>query len=211
MSIFAFYKRHKLVADFFIRMFVLMVSGALILLWLKSIPGLQMKIVNSTPVYHFGNVFIEISRILVNLFGYTSEDRLMRMPNMEFVAALCTPWNDCLYLAWPCLGIKVMAVFIALILVFPGEAKHKLWFIPLGLLMIQIFNVFRFSGLMMIIYHYPMSVITNFDLWNLGIGYHDLFNWVLYFVIFGLFILWIKYFGMPALRNYAQNPSGKFQ
>jgi exosortase/archaeosortase family protein len=127
---------------------------------------------------------------------------------MEYVAELCTPANDCLYLAWPCLGIKTTMVFIALIVVFPGKGRHKLWFIPLGMVLIQVFNVIRFSTLLMIVYHYPMSEITNFDLFKLGIGYHDLFNLVLYLVIFGLFIVWIQVFGiLPGTHSNFKNPN----
>lgn len=197
-----FYSRHRQLIGFFARMMALMLAGIGLLLWLKSIDGLQMKIVNSTPVYYFGKVFILLSGNIVGLFGYESHPELFRLPNMEFVMALCTPWNDCLYLAWPCLGVKITAVFIALVLVFPGRHLHKIWFIPMGIILIQVFNVFRFSALMMIIYHYPMSVITNFNLWNMGIGYHELFNLVLYLVIFGLFILWIKLFGTHQTRVY---------
>lgn len=181
--------------QFLWRMTALILAGMAILLWLKSIDGLQLKIVNSSFVYYFGKIFIYLSNNLVELFGYTAYSRLFRLENMEYVAALCTPSNECLYLAWPCIGVKITAVFISLILVFPGRDLPKLWFIPMGILLIQVFNIIRFSALMMIVYHYPMETITNFNLWNLGIGYHELFNLVLYLVIFGLFIIWINRFG----------------
>jgi exosortase/archaeosortase family protein len=176
-------------------MIALIVTGAAILFWLKSTDGLQLKIVNSSFVYHFGKTFIFLSHKLVELFGYDAHVRHFRLENMEYVVALCTPANECLYLAWPCIGVKITAVFIALILVFPGRDLPKLWFIPLGIILIQLFNVIRFSALMMIIYHYPMEVITNFNLWNMGIGYHELFNLALYLVIFALFIIWVNRFG----------------
>lgn len=190
------YKNHRLLVNFLVRMGIIVITGMVLLQWLKSIPGLQLKIVNSPAVYYFGKGFMELSRQLLTLFGYTSHARLFRLENMEFVAALCTPGNECLYLAWPCLGIKVTAVFIALIIVFPGNYLHKFWFIPLGIIVIQIFNVLRFTALMIIIYHYPLSDVTNFNLWHLGIGYHEIFNLVLYMVIFGLFIIWIHWYGM---------------
>ena len=202
------YKRHRGLIDFLLRMTVLMLIGTVILLWMKSVPGLQSKIVNSTAVYYFGKVFISLSHQLIGWFGYESTYGIIRLSNMEYVAELCTPSFDCLYLAWPCLGIKVTGVFISLILVFPGKDLHKLWFLPLGIVLIQVFNVLRFSILLMIVYHYPMSQITDFNLLNLGIGYHDLFNFVLYLVIFGLFVFWIQFFGIkPRANSNFKNPN----
>ncbi|MCX6279327.1 MAG: exosortase/archaeosortase family protein [Bacteroidetes bacterium] len=191
------YSRNKDLYDFLLRMAMLVVAGIIILMWLKSIPGLQMKIVNSTPVYYYSKTFISLCHDLIGWFGYDSSASYIRMPNMEYVANLCTPANECLYLAWPCFGVKITGVFIALIVVFPGKALHKLWFISAGVILIQIFNVLRFSGLVMIVFHYPIAVISNFNLFNLGIGYHEIFNMVLYLVIFGLFFLWINVFGLP--------------
>jgi exosortase/archaeosortase family protein len=190
------YHRHRGLFDFLFRMIMLMVTGMVLILWIKSVPGLQMNIVNSTAIYHFTRAFILVSHHLIGLFGYESTTQLICLPNMEYVTQLCTPDRQCLYLAWPCLGVKITGVFIALIVVFPGKTLHKLWFIPLGIILIQVFNIFRFSALMMIIYHYPIETISNFNLFNLGIGYHALFNMVLYLVIFGLFIIWINAFGL---------------
>ncbi len=199
MDLRQFYRHHSLLFGFFLRIALLLTAGLALLLWLKSIPGLQLKIVNSTPVYYFSKTFIAISHQLISLFGYEGHTDFFRLENMEFVAALCTPWNDCLYLAWPCFGVKVTAVFIALIIVFPGESRHKWWYIPVGILLIQVFNILRFSGLMMIAFHYPIELITNFNMGSLGIGYHEIFNLVLYLVIFALFVAWIKIFGLTAL------------
>jgi len=195
------YNNHKELYDFLLRMVMLMAVGLALLLWLKSIPGLQSKIVNSTAVYYFSKTFITICHNIIGWLGYESTTSLIKLPNMEYVANLCTPANDCLYLAWPCFGIKITGVFIALVVVFPGKPLHKLWYIPAGIIMIQVFNILRFSALMMIVYHYPMSAISNFKLFNLGIGYHELFNMVLYLVIFGLFIIWINVFGMQGRKK----------
>lgn len=194
-----FYRQHSLILGFFFRISILLLTGLALLFWLKGIPGLQLKIVNSTPVYYFSKTFIAISHQLISLFGYKGYTDFFRLENMEYVAALCTPWKDCLYLAWPCLGVKVTAVFMALIIVFPGDSRHKWWYIPMGIVLIQVFNIIRFSGLMMIAYHYPIEVITNFNMGRLGIGYHEIFNLVLYLVIFALFVAWIKIYGLTAL------------
>lgn len=44
-----------------------------------------------------------------------------------------------------CLAIPAMVIFSGSILLFDGAAKNKAWFIPLGVLLIFVINVIRFS------------------------------------------------------------------
>jgi len=46
-----------------------------------------------------------------------------------------------------CIGISAMVIFAGLIAVYPGRRKHKLWYIPLGMVLVQASNLFRLVGL----------------------------------------------------------------
>jgi exosortase/archaeosortase family protein len=82
-----------------------------------------------------------------------------------------------------CSGLKQMLQFALLILLLPGAWKHKAWFIPLGILLIHITNVFRVFGLCMVMWVDP----PYFSL------FHDyLFRPLFYVVIFGLWLIWTE-------------------
>jgi len=46
-----------------------------------------------------------------------------------------------------CSGLKQMLQIALLLIIFPGPWKHKLWFIPLGMLIIHLTNLFRIISL----------------------------------------------------------------
>ena len=81
---------------------------------------------------------------------------------------------------WSCSGLKQMFVFFCIIAFYPGSEKHKLWFIPLGLVLIWILNVIRISAIIALFEQFPNS----FEL------FHELSKYVFYFVIFMFWVLW---------------------
>lgn len=83
-------------------------------------------------------------------------------------------------IVWSCSGLKQMFVFFCIIAFYPGAEKHKLWYIPVGLVLIWILNVIRISALVGLF----ESFSTQFDL------FHELSKYVFYFVIFMFWVLW---------------------
>jgi exosortase/archaeosortase family protein len=89
-----------------------------------------------------------------------------------------------------CSGLKQFYQVLVLFLLFPGPWKHKLWFIPLGFVIMFITNVFRIVSLSAILLWKP-------EYWDFS---HD---WVLrpffYVVLFMLWVWWVeKYRGKRA-------------
>ena len=81
---------------------------------------------------------------------------------------------------WSCSGIKQMFVFFCIIAFYPGSEKHKLWFIPVGLLLIWILNVLRISSL--------VGVFAQFkDTFDFA---HEISKYIFYFIIFMFWVLW---------------------
>ena len=80
-----------------------------------------------------------------------------------------------------CIGYGVMALFISLIISYPGYKKIKLWFIPMGLFLIYCFNILRVAILTIIIKYDPA-------IWELN------HKFAFKFVIYGLvFLLWTRW------------------
>lgn len=80
-----------------------------------------------------------------------------------------------------CTGIKQFYQIIVLFLLFPGPWLHKLWYIPMSLVIMHGVNIFRIVILGVVLENYP-------DWWDFS---HD---WILrpffYVVIFLLWVVW---------------------
>lgn len=85
----------------------------------------------------------------------------------------------------PCNGIKVMGLFMIFVLAFPGNWKHKLWFIPCGIIVIHIANAIRVSGLTIIEAKWPQYLDFNHNV---------TFQVVIYGLIFLMWYIWVQKF-----------------
>jgi len=89
-----------------------------------------------------------------------------------------------LYIYHGCTGLKEMAMFLFIILYFPGRLTAKLWFIPASLLIIYCMAILRivFLGLA---YRYRPAWFSFM--------HEYLFNIIFFFLIFMLWIAWINW------------------
>jgi len=90
-------------------------------------------------------------------------------------------------LAYDCLGYGVMSFFTAFVIAYPKALKSKLWFLPLGLVLIQSLNIIRFVLLSL---YWRHSGLKSF------IDHHDLFNIILYIALLGVMFVWVRKGGM---------------
>ncbi len=81
-----------------------------------------------------------------------------------------------------CSGLKQIMQFVILMMVFPGPWKRKLWFIPLGVFIVHLTNLFRIIGLSVVL-------VTTPDNWQLSHDY--IFRPFFYVVIFFLWVWWV--------------------
>jgi len=102
----------------------------------------------------------------------TSEVRIIHFQNGGFIGV-----NE------SCSGLKPILQFILLMLVFPGPWKHKAWFIPMGIIIVHLTNLFRITGLAIV-------TVTVPEYWQFA---HDnLFRPFFYVVIFFLWVWWVE-------------------
>ena len=113
---------------------------------------------------------------ILNLFGYTT---------FEYGHTFGIDGSNGVYIGTPCNGLDLMALFIGFILIFSGSWKNKIWFIPVGLMVIHILNVIRVFSLAVIAKTAPESLDFN---------HKYTFTLALYLLVFLGWVIWVKKF-----------------
>jgi exosortase/archaeosortase family protein len=94
--------------------------------------------------------------------------------------------NTAIYVNESCSGFKQMWQVVILFLLFPGPWKYKLWYIPMGMLAMFLFNIIRIVGLSFTMIHWPQQ----WDFIHMWI-----FRPFYYLIIFILWVVWVEKFG----------------
>lgn len=123
------------------------------------------------------------SSLVLNLTGYNSDtvpgnnQTIIRINEVNMVGV-----------GNPCNGLELFILFAGFIICIPGNLRKKMWYIPVGMLIIHVVNVFRSTSLALIQYHSPESLDFN---------HHYTFTIIVYSIIFGLWMFWVnKYSGL---------------
>ncbi len=95
--------------------------------------------------------------------------------------------NTYIGIGFGCSGVKPILQFIVLMILYPGPWKKKLWYIPVGVLVVHLTNLFRMVSLSLILVKYSNQSYFYFV--------HDyIFRPFFYMVIFTLWVIWVEYF-----------------
>jgi exosortase/archaeosortase family protein len=140
--------------------------------------------IHSVRLFLVRNLFAETTYILKNILNIT----IFTEPQI-----IITKNGVRLLLGESAAGLKQMCQFIVLILFFSGSWKNKLWYIPLGIIILHLTNIFRIICLVIIAMHWPLQIQYAHDNW-LRIFY--------YVVIFILWLLWIEKIGAMNFRRH---------
>ncbi|MBR5911099.1 MAG: exosortase/archaeosortase family protein [Bacteroidales bacterium] len=93
-----------------------------------------------------------------------------------------------------CASLKQWLHWIFLMVLFPGPWRHKLWFIPAGLVIIEWTNVVRICGILMMQVWWPNIHIrfgeTDINTFHLAHDY--IFKVFFYFIIFLMWVFWVE-------------------
>lgn len=114
------------------------------------------------------------SEAILNMIGY----------NMTLVEAKNILRHENGYsvqIIWACTGLKQAYIFLCIIAFNRGSWRKKLWYIPLGLLAVYLFNIFRIT--------FIVACIKNNPHWFHFLHLY-LFKYLFYVVIFGLWLIW---------------------
>ena len=111
---------------------------------------------------------------------------LTTISDMRLIA---TPNNDGgwarVIIAPECASLKQWLHWLFLMLLFPGPWKHKLWYIPAGLVVVEWTNVIRICGVLMMQIPWPNSFHLAHDY---------IFKVFFYFIIFLMWVIWVECF-----------------
>ena len=89
----------------------------------------------------------------------------LEITNYLYETTIYHPNGEGVRIVWGCNGIKQSFIFAMIMLFARGPMKHKLWFIPLGLVCVYLINVSRLLFLTYIVRDYPES----FEFWHGGV------------------------------------------
>jgi exosortase/archaeosortase family protein len=96
--------------------------------------------------------------------------------------------NGSIYMSRDCLGFHTMFLF-ALVIFFTGNNNLRCWiFIVTGLLVLNLANIIRF---VLLFIH-----IQKNGGYNLAVGVHDIYNYIIYLLVFVLWIIWFRKFAI---------------
>lgn len=103
-------------------------------------------------------LFDQSCNVLENVFGLDiiTIDRTIGTMNNEGRYSFIT-------VAPECTSLKQWLHWLFLMLIFPGPWKHKLWYIPLGLVIIEWINVVRVTGILLLMIPFPNSFSFSHD------------------------------------------------
>lgn len=84
-----------------------------------------------------------------------------------------------------CNGLELYVLFAGFVLIFQGNWKHKIWFIPFGVLLIFFFNVLRVVAL-------AMNGLYSIE--RLNFNHKYTYTILMYLLTFAGWMIWVKYF-----------------
>ena len=84
-----------------------------------------------------------------------------------------------------CTSLKQWTHWIVLMLLFPGPWRHKLWYVPLGVVVIHFVNLIRVTGLALTLIPWPH---------HFAFFHNYIFKTFFYFMIFVMWVVWVEYF-----------------
>ncbi len=130
--------------------------------------------------YSWINFLFVSSQSILEIFNYQSEVYLTYLIGE----------NGSIYMEKGCLGFGTMALFAAVVYLTADETKGWWIYMIAGIIFLNFVNILRFVFLFI---H-----IQNNSGYALAIDVHDMYNIILYAVVF---ILWVIWFEMFALKN----------
>lgn len=131
----------------------------------------------------------EISNKILCWIGY---DSVVDYYNTEeyIIVRMQDSWLPGVRIGDPCNGLNLFGLFSVVLIAFPsfggkryGINPHKLWFIPLGIVLIHTVNVFRVAVL---------AIIASYNYEALNFNHDVTFKIITYSFIFLLWYVWIK-------------------
>jgi len=135
--------------------------------------------------FAFDDIIAAQAAYVFRLFGHPSV--VLDYPPYRTLLLLDT--HPAVGVAPSCNGLPMLYLFAAFIFAHPGPIMRKLWFVPLGLVIIHASNVLRIMAL---------AVVSVYHREYFEVNHKYVYAIVVYSLIFGLFALWHFYLSDPS-------------
>ncbi len=183
----AFITQHKLQPIVDVLIFVIIIVFFHKLWWDWGLKDLLLNYFSFAELEQFmaHQVFLPSAWFVEHIIGYDIKtlNNTLYFPNNGYIAVNGS-----------CSGLKQFYQWMFLMVLFPGPWKQKLWYIPLGLIVIHLTNIFRIIALSVIVMEWPQY-------WTFS---HD---WILrpffYVVIFVMWVIWEEKFRHKKVKHVA--------
>ncbi len=159
----------------------LIVGGGLYFIWLVVYNGV---IKNHTVWDYYLNY--NISNLTVVFFSWFNVDAAMEIDSDHVIVSFPLSNYRGVWVGDNCNGFKLFSIFSIFLIAYPANWKSKLWFIPLGILIVHLANVTRVMALVVINDTNPAYLDFNHDY---------TFKIFVYSIIFVLWYWWLKKYG----------------
>lgn len=139
--------------------------------------------------YFFVKPQAMISASFFRLLGYDVQEIYGHLPCLARIRV-----NDLsgVCVGTGCSGLELFLLFSGFIILIRGNWKDKLWYIPLGIVIIFLLNIIRIILLIFINHYYPQYLHFNHK-YTLVI--------LVYLAIFGLWIFWVRKFSQNNINE----------
>lgn len=125
---------------------------------------------------------IDVCTALLNTLGYHT----FASKETNDVQVFGIDGSNGVWIGGPCNGINLMFLFAIFVIAYPSNTiKHKLWYIPFGILIVHTINIIRIISLSIIAFYSPEYLDFN---------HTYTFTFIVYSIVFGLWMLWVNKF-----------------
>ena len=137
------------------------------------------------------NSLVDIANWMLRAFGFTTFDASPGDP----IRTAGIDGTTGVWIGDPCNGFSLFALFLIFMIAYPGPWKQKLWYIPLGLVLIHLVNAMRVAAL---------AYILKVNWHYLEFNHNYTFTIIVYGFVFILWWIWATKFASPWLRKKDQ-------
>jgi exosortase/archaeosortase family protein len=121
-------------------------------------------------------------RLFPNTENLKTSDYYLYFPNGKITISI----------VWGCTGIKHLFIFTCIMACYQGTWRKKIWYIPVGCLILTVYNVIRI-GLIVL--------LTNGHPQRFGFLHDRFFNYIYYTIIFLLWLYWEEQITKNTIKN----------
>ena len=140
--------------------------------------------IDKLSIWSVDRVFKESCWVLQHLLGID----ITTVTSQRGIAALSTQGRFVRVIISPeCASLKQWLHWLFLMLLFPGPWKHKAWYIPVGLVIVEPTNVVRICGILLMQMQWPGPNTFH-------IAHDYIFKAFFYLIIFLMWVLWVEKF-----------------